>query len=278
MPPQSALDGRSDAPDDEQISPDPDLLNRTRGFAYDDLRAACAPDSPARYPASGTLDQNVDSLVRALELLFRFPPEMGGFIHNQSRAYDICHNPALRHQHGNFIKPELHAKITRNKVYPVFSWSKYPASSDITIPTNFRFQWGKADTANWDDMIDKVMWRGTLTGMFADTQAVMKSQRHRLMEIVQDHWSYWSVLLQDQRTGRLEISGIRSAEAAKRWTDVGITKRSWWRKTEMESIVEATIMPSDSMSNAERAKYKLLLDIDGWGWSARYRELLRTSR
>ena len=264
------------APDEDELPPDPIALEKTRGFAFEDLRAACPPDSAARTFTADLVGDDTYPLQASSELSFRLPPSQGSFIHNMTRAYDACHNPALRDQHGNFLKPELSVRCVRNRLYPIFSWSKYPASSDIAIPTNFRFQWGPADTAKWEDMHDKVMWRGTLTGMFADTQAVMQSQRHRLISMIQNMWVRWPVLV--QKDGQLEESSVLMAVAVDRWAEIGYTHRSWWRGTEMEKIVDATIRPSKSIDNKERAKYKMLLDVDGWGWSARYRELLRTTR
>jgi hypothetical protein len=44
------------------------------------------------------------------------------------------------------------------------------------------------------------------------------------------------------------------------------------------AVAQAKLRFLPWMSDAERDKHKMLLDIDGWGWSARFRALLWTGR
>lgn len=64
----------------------------------------------------------------------------------------------------------------------------------------------------------------------------------------------------------------------KKWLDLGIQHKNLNGKTDSERMVIDVIKEAAYMDNQARSKYKILLDVDGWGWSARYRELLRTSR
>ena len=254
------------------------MLAKTRGLAFEDLRAACPPDSPARTYTTDILGETTYPTTDCSDLAFRLPAGQGGFVYDVSKQADVCTNPSLRDQHGNFIKPELHVSMQRNRLYSVFSWSKYSASSDITIPTDYRFQWGPPNTANWAEMEDQMAWRGTLTGMYPDNLAVWNSQRHRLMSMVQDDWRTVDALVWNDTRIEYELSSMRAGPARERWLDLGVGERDWNRKNEVQKMVEQIITPASRMDKEQRSMFKMLLDVDGWGWSVRCRELLRTSR
>jgi len=265
------------APDDEEIPASLDLIGTTRGLAFEDLRAACPPDSLARTYTTDPFGQTVYPLEHLAPASFRLPDSQGSFVFDPKTSGDICTNPALREQNGNFLKPELYVSMKRNRLYPVFSWSRYHASSDITIPTNYRFSWGTETVPAWEQMYDAVAWRGTLTGMYPDTAAVLDSHRHRLFRHIQDKWGHTDILQYNGSKQAYEMGTMRKGNG-EAWMDVGFLARKWNRKTEAEVMVEGVLQPSPRMDNKERNKFKMLLDIDGWGWSARYRELMRTSR
>lgn len=246
-------------------------------MGFEDLREACPPESSVRIYHQDLSGEVVYPLEEAATAGYRLPLEQGGFVFDVKAASDVCTNPNLRNQHGNYIHPELRVPMKRNRLYPIFSWSRYHASSDITIPTNYRWQYGPADLAEWEDMRGAMAWRGSLTGMYADTADVLKSQRHRLMVHIQDRTGLTDVVVKNATRGEYEVQKMPKSNGAA-WMDVGVIERDWHRKSATTALVNKLITPSSRMDNQERSQFKMLLDIDGWGWSARYRELLRTSR
>jgi len=242
----------------------------------EDLRSACPPDSPARQYTKDIFNNTVfpDRVTQGLD--WRLPREQGSFVYDAQAAGDLCRNPALAHQHGNFLQTYLNVAHQRNRLYPIFSWSRYLASSDITLPVNYRWQWGGPDRAKWDEMKPAVAWRGGLTGMFADTRKVLKSHRHSLVMRLQNLYGTEDVLTRNQDGERLDLATVFRHQFAK-WFDIGIQHKDY-NRGDTEKMVMEVIEEASYMDNKERSKHKILLDIDGWGWSARYRELLRTSR
>lgn len=56
------------------------------------------------------------------QLTFRLPMEQGGFMVDHARSMDLCHNPELRWQHGQFVDAQFHwVHLTENYLYPGIS-------------------------------------------------------------------------------------------------------------------------------------------------------------
>lgn len=246
----------------------------------EDLRAACHPDSPAR---QGTVDVfgNMPFPKRVMDGLdWRLPREQGGYVYDVQAAGDLCRNPLLADQHGNFLQPFVDHPHQRNRLYPIFSWSRYLSSSDIGLPTNIRWHTGGADQTKWAEMKPAMVWRGGSTGMYAYTRKVLKSHRHAFMLRLYDLWGTEDVLAQDVASGgerRYRLMTVFRHQFEK-WFNIGLQHYQYHLETEAEKMFEDVIPEAPWMSTEERKLYKIALDIDGWGWSARFRELLRSSR
>lgn len=53
------------------------------------------------------------------QLAFRLPEERGGFLHDHQTAMDLCMNPELRWQHGNYLTTRpVGLASRRNYLYP----------------------------------------------------------------------------------------------------------------------------------------------------------------
>ncbi|ORX40009.1 hypothetical protein BD324DRAFT_615928 [Kockovaella imperatae] len=260
------------ADDADEIGPDPIAVAAGKGFGFEDLRSACSPESEAR---SFELDAlgGVSYPLGPMEDSFRLSPSQGGLIYNFSLASDPCHNVAVRNQNGNFLRPVCRPRCVRNRLYPIFSWSKYRAGSDITIPSKYRWQETPDDPLEWDKMKNKVFWRGSFTGRPGSNEAgrMFRTQRIRLIAWLQDVWDNVSILARNN-DGQYEMAQMAVRKAAPRWTDIGLVGNEPWFTD--KNLEEMHIKPAKGVSSDERSTFKLLLDIDGWGWSARFRSLL----
>ena len=90
-----------------------------RGSAADPQM--CPPDSPIWSITTDILGEDVLPAKPwdTDQLAFRLPQELGGFIHDHQAAMDLCQNPELRWQHGNFFTEwPIDVPIGRNRLYP----------------------------------------------------------------------------------------------------------------------------------------------------------------
>lgn len=125
------------------------------------VHKACEPSSPARQTVRSPLNKTSypPAVLDASKRAFELPAEQGAFVFNQRKQSDLCFNPGLEREHSAFLKPAVDLEIVRGRLYPgkwvfcwekrvhkrltwifflaVFSWSRYMASSDISIPTTY---------------------------------------------------------------------------------------------------------------------------------------------
>lgn len=147
---------------------------------------ACEPSSPARQTVRSPLNQTSypPAVLAESKLAFELPAEQGAFVFDQRKQADLCFNPELARQHGAFLKPAFRLGVVRGRLYPgkwlphlpqfffvfvcdgvdfnffcpvVFSWSRHMASSDISIPTTYGFNFRDEPMRQpWDEMIPKI--------------------------------------------------------------------------------------------------------------------------
>lgn len=270
------------APDEEEISmPEEEIAKSPKAYSWVDLRAACHPDSVARRTVE--IDAVGDDFYPNLnhdELDYQLPDSQGAFVYDHIREGDLCWNPKLKDIHGNFLVPLVKLPLKRNRLYPVFSWSTYFASSDITIPTTYRFDFSQYKLPTWQERTPKIAWRGSLTGMFIrEGENIMVGQRFRMWTLVQSKFAqapiFISIVSQGRRAYKLSTALV--GKVVNQWSDVGPVSR--WASlsgTKVGLMMENLYEWATFQSVDERNSFKMLLDLDGYGWSARYRELLRT--
>lgn len=105
--------------------------------------------------------------------------------------------------------------------------------------------------------------RGTCNGMVITADHdVLSSQRWRLMSLLASPF-HWLTLYTSPDSPPSEIT----VQDAQGWLDVGCTSNDLWAQTpELLHKFKTWFEFSGVMSAQQRESYKLLLDIDGWGW------------
>ncbi|KLT43057.1 hypothetical protein CC85DRAFT_284814 [Cutaneotrichosporon oleaginosum] len=226
------------------------------------LTRSCAPDSAFRTEPNATSGRSL--------------------VHDSIAASDICANPYLAPLHGLTIEPHEPDSHPRphTQLLPLFSLAKTSLNSDILITPLEQFGHIRPDIP-WAAKRDpRLYWRGSATGISMMHQGVKWRDSHR-----------WRLhLFANNMTGQREILVPRlnastvglgtetmDAEESARWffnmrlaggpiqcdEDDGTCD-------EMQEEIEWA--PYDPPSATRDAKF--LLDIDGNGWSGRFRRLM----
>ncbi|KAJ7591036.1 hypothetical protein C8J56DRAFT_1135555 [Mycena floridula] len=106
------------------------------------------------------------------------------FIHDHRKAMDLCGNPRLLQQHGQFLSHKK-GPVPHSILIPQFSYGPTMLHHDITtaMPHNFR-ELSRSDDLDWDEKTDeRLHWRGSNTGIWhADESFWRSSHRIRMME------------------------------------------------------------------------------------------------
>ncbi|ORX37296.1 glycosyl transferase family 90-domain-containing protein [Kockovaella imperatae] len=237
------------------------------------LSRSCSPDSNLRQ--SG---QNLSSGK--------------SFIHDNLQAADICQNPYLVPLHGLTI--EHHAATSHPRPHthllPLFSLAKTSINSDILITPLDQFFDKPGHDPKWErKKSSKLAWRGSPTGISTMTSDLPWRDSHRVRlhhhannkssapaEVMVPH-------LGSNPYDGLELGQTQEVLSVKKMNDFFFDMKLAGRPLQcmeddgtcadmQEEIDFAPFQSSDDLN-----KHKFLLDIDGNGWSGRFRRLMRTN-
>ncbi|KAL1408186.1 hypothetical protein Q8F55_004991 [Vanrija albida] len=253
-----------------------------------ELARSCAPDSALRTnPAAD---------------------EGKSFIYNSLEAGDFCQNPYLVPLHGLTLEahtPESHPR-PHSQLLPLFSLAKTSVNSDILVTPLDQFNDRTGRDPVWEKKSDaRLVWRGSPTGMAEMTRDVPWRQSHRvrLHHFANNHsLALTSFMVPDLGEGhgdkgdahanghygqlRQDVPplGYRT-ENGTTWGvgnyffDMALAggaiqcDEDDGTCDDMEREIDfAPFQRSPAMN-----KHKFLLDIDGNGWSGRFRRLMSTN-
>ncbi|WRT67118.1 uncharacterized protein IL334_004084 [Kwoniella shivajii] len=185
------------------------------------------------------------------------------FIADFDKSADCCSNPELM----NYYRAAV-------DLVPVISTCKTKWHSDILgIPTDDMFE--ESEHKKWEDKtIAKVFWRGSATGMDHSRQTPWRqSQRERL------HFFSHNVSSSNEMTSVIlpnnELEEYRKEELDN-WLDIGLSGVPLQCHEEDGSCedMRREIEFMGRVKKEDSLKYKYVMDVDGNGWSGRFRRLL----
>lgn len=244
---------------------------------YEFGSVGCPPGSPAR-------DQRLWDVQRVCASCIE-PHSKGVFLANWSLAADICHQPDLANLHGLYIS-SVAFKAT-HELYPIFSQAKVHGFNDILLPSPWNYidksKYGPSDThpdVPYRNKNHTMFWRGStsegISHDFAHHWKGMARQRfiHLSNDIKGPSTPQYVLFPADAARSSL---GYRYIPISKSQltdsfpTDVRVVEEigrcngidCFQQEREFAPIVQ----PSDFQ---DQWRYKLLLDLDGVGFSGRF--------
>nr|XP_019042714.1 hypothetical protein I302_08420 [Kwoniella bestiolae CBS 10118]OCF21644.1 hypothetical protein I302_08420 [Kwoniella bestiolae CBS 10118] len=193
-------------------------------------------------------------------------PQRSSFIADFERSADYCSDPDLMDYVSSAVE-----------MTPVVATCKTMWNSDIVgVPLDGVFE--KVEYVKWEDKkISKAFWRGSATGLFHSRKTPWRqSQRERLHFFAHNATASeesQSILLPNGEIGeykRAELNG---------WLDVGLSgipaqcDQADGSCDDMAREIEfmGRVRKEDSL------KYQYVIDVDGNGWSSRFRRLLSSN-
>lgn len=223
------------------------------------------------------------------------PPSPVSFVSlDHASAMDVCAHPEIQHKHGYTQRCVLARcrqtiKLTRvesstlphlSQMYPLLVPAKTSMHMDIVSPTLDGFYDALDKDPVWARKThNKVLWRGSSTGIHHEKGAPwIASHRSRLNLITAPGPGNLTVRVPDSDEGGARV---RKFDADK--TDVnGFYFDVSFAGTPIHcSRADGTCMAmedvfdfDDPMEVADQNDYKYQLDVDGTGWSSRFRRLL----
>lgn len=265
-------------------------------------RMSCPTDSPARELEDGVAQDNTDS--HAFTEL--------GHIYNHTAFTDVCQNPSHGESHGFFLGPN--AMIVTHDLLPVFSMSKPSSYADIPYPSPWYWADKVTYNAKWDMAWSKksndLYWRGGTSGGYSRNGLWRKSHRQRFVQTINSKANANLFLPAQSVAAMSEVKHERdpvaenshsedthneSSPNEKRASSEGQYELVSQPRSNYESVVDVAFTIIEQCNEGdcaaqesffdikERAEFqkawahKLLVDIDGNAYSARYYPFLRSN-
>ncbi|KAL0566580.1 hypothetical protein V5O48_015425 [Marasmius crinis-equi] len=206
-------------------------------------------------------------------------PRSKTFIYDHVKTMDPCTHPALLWTHGVFLS-HSEGPSAQPHMIPQFSPCTTTIHHNIHVPTPYAWidellPW---DNPPWEEREDeRLMWRGSDTGIYHAKYLRWESS-HRDWLVTWASGMKGTVDVLFDREGN-ETSPVGVPKALKKarlnpaMVDMGF---AWVNQCEKEICDKMKeIYPSvKTMSPKEAGNYKYVMDVDGNGWSGRFKRLM----
>ncbi|KAJ7845463.1 hypothetical protein B0H13DRAFT_2095172 [Mycena leptocephala] len=233
--------------------------------------SACAPRSPGRN--------------KSLNLDGDPPPKTTKktFIHDHNLAMNPCLHPRHFWHHGSFLSYGR-GPTPGSEMVPEFSHCSSNIHHNIRIPTPYGWVEDilpRSNDPEWDDKVDeRVLWRGSNTGISYSARTRWKnSHRIGLMRIANDLKGTMPILspLKSDTEPVGEPIEIRKSRLNPGIMDVAFAGDPIMCDPETCRHLQNIFPWRRRQSEKEAGDYKYVIDVDGNGWSGRFKRLITSN-
>ncbi|KAE9405338.1 hypothetical protein BT96DRAFT_852950 [Gymnopus androsaceus JB14] len=235
-------------------------------------RSACPPESPARL-----IDLNLDG-----------PPSQNPkktFIHDHRQSMDPCLHPSLFGLHGQFLS-NPNGPNPSSIMIPKFTSCTTAVHHNIRIPTPYLWVediFPRSDDPDFDDKEDeRLLWRGSNTGIYYDSSFDWQSShRDRLVRLVNELNGTLDYLIppesgyEDQPLSPLQTA--RKARINPAIMDIAFAGEPTHCSESACTLMKNLYEYKKPQSYKDAGNYKYVFDVDGNGWSGRFKRLITSN-
>lgn len=193
---------------------------------------------------------------------------------------DPCQNPSLVDTQG-FLLGYGRGPGPASTIYPALSLCKTSLHADVLGVVHEGWTEDIGPDPEWEEKDGKVLWRGSNTGVFAkknygqmEDGAWTRSQRMTLVAMTQRSDGTRSVLTPSSPGKAVGPAEEQSYAELNRVIDVGFTAPAVQCSPELCAKIEREYAFKPRVDRPEHNRAKYLLDVDGNGWSARFKRLM----
>jgi hypothetical protein len=198
------------------------------------------------------------------------------FVHDPLAAQNPCAHPQLLHQHGQFLSHE-YGPGPMVPPPPVFSYSGSRLHADIHVATPFNWIADVPGARAWAEKTDdRLLWRGSNTGIWhADSMRFWRqSHRERAVTFADTVRGSASVLIGGERDEAFAAKPESTKRLNGALLDVAFAGGALSCAPEACAELEARYEYVPNMGYEQAGAYKFVLDVDGNGWSSRFKRLI----
>lgn len=193
---------------------------------------------------------------------------------------DPCQNPSLVSTQG-FLLGYGAGPRPSSDIYPALSLCKTGLHADVLGVVHEGWTEDVGPDPAWAEKEGKVLWRGSTTGVFAEEGyggmaegAWAQSQRMALVSMTQKAAGTRAVLSPAPPGSPVGDAQERSYAELNQVIDVGFTAPAVQCAPALCARIEDEYAFKPRVGKPEHNRAKYLLDVDGNGWSARFKRLM----
>ncbi|KAG8907344.1 Glycosyltransferase Family 90 domain containing protein [Tulasnella sp. 403] len=234
-----------------------------RGWAY-----ACPETSPLRSQKFESFDPVEHSTK----------PKT--FIWDHKKAMDPCQHPDHVHFNG-FLRAHGEGPVPRRKLIPTFAICKTNLHTDILSVSAEMWTEDVGYDPPWHEKrYNRLLWRGSNTGIwFGERDAWNISQRVRLVQLANEHNGLVDVFRSTPScdTAIGSVNKLSQGKLNDLLMNVGFTGQAIQCAPGVCKTVESTLKFKEFLTYEMANQWKYVIDVDGNGWSARFKRLMSTN-
>ncbi|KAJ7596240.1 glycosyl transferase family 90-domain-containing protein [Mycena floridula] len=242
------------------------------------------PDLPPITPKgwlSACADTSPSSLLYPINLDNPPPPKPAKtFIHDHRKAMDPCLHPDLLWHHGQFLSHNA-GPAPQKTMVPEFAYCSTTIHHNIRIPTPYAWVADVQDDPEWDDKLDeRLLWRGSNTGIFhAEHTRWRNSHRISVVEKLNNLNGTISLLVppESPEVPVGPAKTLRKSRVNPALFDIAFAGRPTACKGNVCKQLEELMTWRERQSIKQAGNYRYVLDVDGNGWSGRFKRLITSN-
>ncbi|KAF9481733.1 hypothetical protein BDN70DRAFT_830395 [Pholiota conissans] len=232
--------------------------------------SACPPDSPARQ-----MKINLDEPPPR--------PTKKTFIYDHVATMDPCNHPDHFFHHGQFLSHNLGPSPQR-ALFPEFSYCSTTIHHNIRIPVPYGWVediYPRTNDPEWDDKVDeRLLWRGSNTGMYHSATSRWEHSHRDFFVWHANELEGTLKVLQPNKTRNEKVGEpreLRKARVNPALMDVAFAGNAIGCSPAVCDLLEDKYPFRERQSIAQAGNYKYVMDVDGNGWSGRFKRLITTN-
>lgn len=206
------------------------------------------------------------------------------FIYNHREAMDPCQHPDLLVNHGQFLSHHI-GPVPHRVLIPQFSYCPTLLHHDImaAMPINWVEDiLPRSFDPEWDEKYDdRLQWRGTNTGIWHDEDTLWPlSQRSRLVEWATNAYHENVTVLPAPKDNKRAVGGgvtVRKAKYSSSMLDVAFANAPLSCAPKTCELLKGVFEFRKPHDWKTAGKYKYIIDVDGNGWSSRFKRLITSN-
>jgi len=201
------------------------------------------------------------------------------FILNHTKASDICIHPQYRDKHGIFLSPA--SLSLTNTLVPIFSQGKPSTFQDLLYPSPYYIAtWDGYDSTTdgpWSEKREGLYWAGSSTGGEANHHSWESLHRHRFVSHVNGTDNPVLLMNETSPDHGNWTTYPSTMSTVSHLFDVKFTTLYDCSDPACDAALKAKFRVAEHEDVSMSYSSKLVIDVDGNGFSGRYYRLLRSN-